>query len=178
MVKIKKNLIGFFGGSFDPPHVGHLKISIRSIKKLKLDKIYWIIAKKNPFKKKPFFKLNERIRKSKRLAKNNKKIEVKFLDKIVKSSRTINILKYLIKKNKNSKFYVIIGSDNLINFHKWKEHEKILNLSKLVVFSRYGYDNKSKNSPIFKKLKRKKIIYIKDCRVNISSSQIRKIYLR
>tara|TARA_B100000965_G_C19594812_1_gene759676 strand:+ start:2885 stop:3421 length:537 start_codon:yes stop_codon:yes gene_type:complete len=178
MVKLKKYSIGFFGGSFDPPHIGHLRISLRSIKKLKLDKLYWVISKKNPFKKKTFFKLKERVKKSKNLVKKNKKIEIKFLDKRVKSSRTINILEYLTKKNKNSKFFLIIGSDNLIHFHKWKGYEKILKLSKLVVFSRYGYDQRSKKSPIMKKLKDREIMFIKDSRVNISSSQIRKIYLR
>jgi len=49
------NTIGILGGSFDPPHLGHLKISKISLKKLNLKKIYWVITKKNPFKKKPFF---------------------------------------------------------------------------------------------------------------------------
>ena len=46
-----RSSIGILGGSFDPPHVGHLKISEISLKKLKLKKIYWIITKQNPFKR-------------------------------------------------------------------------------------------------------------------------------
>ena len=50
-----KDKYGILGGSFDPPHIGHLKISKICLKKLRLKKVYWIITKKNPFKKKPFF---------------------------------------------------------------------------------------------------------------------------
>ena len=55
MLKPNKKAIGIFGGSFDPPHKGHVKISKISLKKIKLKKIYWIVTKKNPFKKKLFF---------------------------------------------------------------------------------------------------------------------------
>ena len=55
MLKQLSNNVGIFGGSFDPPHTGHVLISKISIKKLKLKKVIWIVTKKNPFKKKPFF---------------------------------------------------------------------------------------------------------------------------
>ena len=171
-----KNLIGIFGGSFDPPHKGHWMISSVSIKKLKLNKLFWIITKKNPFKNKPFFSLPERLKKCHKIIKNNKKIELKYLDKTVKSSKTINILKYLIKKNKNTQFLLIVGSDNLINFHKWKNWKRIVKLSKLVVFPRTGFDKKAKKSVIVKHLNKKNIIFIKNSKVNISSSYIRKHY--
>ena len=54
MARIEKKFIGLLGGSFDPAHKGHLGISKIAIKKLKLKKIYWVITKKNPFKKKLF----------------------------------------------------------------------------------------------------------------------------
>ena len=54
MQRLTNKSLGIFGGSFDPPHKGHLKISLISIRKLKLKKIYWVITKKNPFKKKSF----------------------------------------------------------------------------------------------------------------------------
>ena len=57
MARIQKKYIGLLGGSFDPAHKGHLGISNIAIKKLKLKKIYWIVTKKNPFKKKPFYSL-------------------------------------------------------------------------------------------------------------------------
>ena len=125
-MNLSKKKIGIFGGSFDPPHKGHLVIAQNVIKKIKLHKLFWIVAKKNPFKKKTYFNQKKRMELSENLVKNEKKIIVKFLDNRIKSSRTINNIMYLIRKNKNSKFFLIIGSDNLINFHKWKSWKKII----------------------------------------------------
>ena len=147
------NAIGILGGSFDPPHVGHVEISKHSLKFLNLKKIYWVITKKNPFKKKAFFSLKERVQKSKKLIKKNSKIEIIYLDKKIRSSRTINILRYFRKKNK--RIYLIIGSDNLINFHKWTSWKNIPKLCGLVVFARKGFDKKAKKSTIIKYLKNK-----------------------
>jgi nicotinate-nucleotide adenylyltransferase len=172
-----KKKIGILGGTFDPPHKGHLKISLSSIKKIKLDKLYWIITKKNPFKNKSFFSLKERIIKCEKIIKKNKKIKIKYLDKTIKSSRTIDALKFINKEVKFDLFF-IIGSDNLINFHKWRSWKKITKLAKLIVFSRNGFEKKSKNSPLVKYLHKDRIIYIKDSKIDISSSKLRKIYLK
>ena len=170
------NAIGILGGSFDPPHVGHLKISKISLKKLNLKKIYWIVTKKNPFKKKTFFSLNERVRRCSNIVKKDKKIHVKYLDDKIKSSRTIKILKYFRSKNKNRKLYLIVGADNLIYFHKWASWKKILQICELVVFSRKGFDKKARKSAIIRYLKNKNIIFIKNKKIDISSTRLRKYY--
>ena len=54
MKKLKFKSIGIFGGSFDPPHHGHLKIALSFLKKIKSSHLYWLITEKNPFKKKIF----------------------------------------------------------------------------------------------------------------------------
>jgi len=166
------NKIGIFGGSFDPPHRGHLEISKIAIKKLTLTKLYWCVTKKNPFKTKTLFSLSDRIKQSKDITKKIKKIEIKSFDKKIKSTNTIDLIKYLKKTNKKNSFFLIIGSDNLINFHKWKEWKLLGELTKIVVFSRKNYDIKAKKSVIVKKLK--KIIFIKNKQINISSTIIRK----
>tara|TARA_B100001248_G_scaffold43286_1_gene27681 strand:- start:331 stop:867 length:537 start_codon:yes stop_codon:yes gene_type:complete len=172
-VKTLNKTIGVLGGSFDPAHKGHLEISKMAIKKLMLSKVFWIVTKKNPFKKKPYFSINQRLNQAKKITKNVKKIKVLFLDKTVKSSRSINIINYLIIKKKPKIIYLIIGSDNLIKFHKWKSWKKIAKLTKLIVFSRKGYDKKSYNSKAAKHLKNK-IIFIKNKPITISSSKLRK----
>ena len=66
MKKVKKNKIGILGGTFDPAHIGHIKISKEAKKKFQLNKIFWVITKKNPFKKKSFLSLKKRINHAKK----------------------------------------------------------------------------------------------------------------
>ena len=173
MVKTINKSIGLLGGSFDPAHKGHLVISKIAIKKIKLDKVFWLVSKQNPFKKMPFYSLGQRIKKAKKISRAERKIQVKSLDKIVGSSRSIDVINYIINKKKIQNFYFIIGSDNLINFHKWKSWKKIVKLTKLIVFSRRGYDKKGKKSIVAKYLKNK-IIFINNKYLSFSSSRLRK----
>ena len=172
MVKVLNKPIGLLGGSFDPAHKGHLAISKIAIKKIKLEKVYWIVSRKNPFKKKPHFSLSERMTRAKKLTSKINKIKVIYLDKTLKSSRIIQVINYFINKKKLKNIYFIIGSDNLIKFHKWKSWKKIVKLAKLVVFSRKGYDKKSKKSVVAKYLKNK-IIFINNKPIVISSTKLR-----
>ncbi len=174
MVSFQKKYIGLLGGSFDPPHKGHLGISKIAIKKLKLKKIYWVITKKNPFKNKTYYSLDERINYANKISKSQKKILTIYLENIVKSSRAIDVINYFIKKKNIKDIYFIIGSDNLIRFHKWKSWKKIVKLTKLVVFSRRGYDKKSRKSIVAKYLKNK-IIFIENKHIIISSTKLRKL---
>ena len=172
MASIHKKYIGLLGGSFDPAHKGHLGISKIAIKKLKLKKIYWVITKKNPFKNETFYSLEERIKYAKKISRTQKKIQTVYLDNIIKSSRVIDVVNYFIKKKNIKNIYFIIGSDNLIRFHKWKSWKKIVKLVKLIVFSRRGYDRKGMKSMVVKNFKNK-IIFIKNKHIAISSSQLK-----
>ena len=174
MVISRKKRIGIFGGSFDPPHLGHLEISKQAIKKLFLDQVYWCITKKNPFKNKALFSFPERIKKSKYATNKIKKIKIKFFEDKIKSVNTVDLIKHLKKKNKKGTFFLIVGSDNLIKFHKWKNWKLLLKLTEIVVFSRKDYDKKAKKSVMMKQVK--KITFIKNKPINISSTQIRKKY--
>ena len=172
MASIQKKNIGLLGGSFDPAHKGHLGVSNIAIKKLKLKKIYWVITKKNPFKNKTFYSLNQRIKYAKKISKVQKKIQVIYIENIVKSSRTIDVINYFMKKKNIKNICFIIGSDNLTRFHKWKSWKKIVKIVKLIVFSRKGYDRKSMKSPVVKNFKNK-IIFIKNKPITISSSELK-----
>ena len=73
MAKYQNNKIGILGGSFDPVHKGHLIISKIALRKINLKKIYWIVAKRNPFKKKPLYPLEKRLLLARKITKNIKK---------------------------------------------------------------------------------------------------------
>jgi len=175
LFKKNYNKIGILGGTFDPPHIGHLLISKIALKKLKLDSLMWIITKHNPLKQKPYLSTKTRIQLSKNITKSQKKIFVKYLDDKIKSKNTFDLLKYLRKKNKKIKLFLLIGADNLIKFHKWKKWKKIPELAKIIVFARSNYSIKALNSIASKKLKKKDWMYINSKKkMNISSSLIRK----
>ena len=173
-MKYKKNKIGILGGSFDPAHKGHLAISKEAKKKFKLKKIIWAITKKNPFKKKSEIDLFDRIKYCKKITKNYPFIRINFYEDKIKSNKTIDLVNYLTKDKKNE-IYFLMGADNLINFHKWHKWKGISQKSKVIVFDRHGYKKKSLNSMTFKRLNKKNLKFIEFNKVNISSSQLRKI---
>ncbi len=173
--KNKSIKIGILGGTFDPPHVGHVHISKIALKKLKLNYIIWLITKKNPLKEKPYLSTSVRIMLVKDLIKKQKKISVKYLDNLIKSNNTFDLLNYIKKKNNREKLFFLIGADNLINFHRWKKWSQIPNLAKIVVFARANYSSKAVNSIAAKKLSKNDLLYINSKKMNISSSLIRKL---
>ena len=174
----KKNYvkIGILGGTFDPPHKGHLYISKIVLKKLKLNKLIWVVTKKNPLKQKPYLSTKTRISLSKKITKKEKKIFVKYFDDKIKSINTFDLLNFIKKKNQNAKLFFLIGADNLAKFHKWNNWKKIPNLAKIAIFPRQNYSIKSLNSIASKELNRKDLIYMNSKKVNISSSLIRKFW--
>jgi len=143
---LKKDKIGILGGSFDPAHKGHLAISKEALKRLKLKKI----INRNNF------------------------IKVKFYENIIRSNKTINLIRYL-NRNKKNEVYFLMGADNLINFHKWHKWKTISQKCNIIVFDRHGYKKKSLNSTTYKRLNKKNLKFIEFNKVNISSSKLRKI---
>ena len=175
MKKIKKNKIGILGGTFDPAHIGHIKISKEAKKKFCLNKVFWVITKKNPFKKKSFLNLKKRINYAKKINVKNKFIKIYFFEDKIKSNKTIDLMKFLKNRYKKTEFFFIMGADNLINFHKWHKWKIISKKCTLIVFDRQGYKKKSLNSKTYKTLNKEKLKFINFNKVNISSSQLRKI---
>ena len=173
-MNFKKNKIGILGGSFDPAHKGHLAISKEAAKRFKLKKIIWAITKKNPFKKKSIFNISTRIKYCKKIIKKTSFIEVKFFENTIRSNKTINLINFFTR-NKRNEIYFLMGADNLINFHKWHKWREISKKCNIVVFDRYGFKKKSLNSKTYKSLNKEKLKFINFNKVNLSSSQLRKI---
>ena len=173
-MNFKKNKIGILGGSFDPAHKGHLAISKEAFKRFRLKEIIWAVTKKNPFKRKSNLDLLTRTKICKKIIGKNIFIKVKFYENIIRSNKTIDLINYLSRNKKNEIFF-LMGADNLINFHKWHKWKNIPKKCNIIVFDRHGYKKKSLNSATFKCLNKKNLRFIEFNKVNISSSQLRKI---
>ena len=188
-LKIQNNL-GILGGTFDPPHKGHLHISKLVIKKLYLKTLYWAITKQNPLKKTtPHNNENKRKTLCRQLTRGEKKIKLLNTSDIKNSNLTINILQKIKKKiNKKTNLFFIIGADNLVQLHQWKEYKKIFSLCTVVVMNRIGYKKPALTSPAAKKFRKTKIsldtllkmgpkqkewVYINNKGINVSSSRLR-----
>jgi nicotinate-nucleotide adenylyltransferase len=137
--------IGLLGGSFDPPHKGHLYISLEAKKILKLDEIWWLVTPQNPLKFNQPASYSDRVKNCKLIIKNQP-IKIKEIEKKIKSNFSHQTIKYLNKHYKNINFFWLMGADNLINFHKWQNAHRIFNEIPIVVFRRYGYNNKALRS--------------------------------
>ena len=170
----KKIKVGILGGSFDPAHKGHLAISKEARKRFNLKRIIWAITKKNPFKAESETLLSKRIKDCKKIIGSNSFIKVRFYENIIKSNKTIDLINY-IKKNKNIEIYFLMGADNLINFHKWHKKKLMSQKCNILVFDRHGYKKNSLKSKTFKELNKSILTFVEFEKVNISSSQLRKI---
>jgi nicotinate-nucleotide adenylyltransferase len=177
MVKLENNKkikIGILGGTFDPAHKGHLEISKQAKKLLNLKNVIWAITKQNPFKDISKSNLKNRIQFAKKLIAKNDFIKIRFYEEKISSNRTIDLINYL-KKDKKFELYFIMGADNLINFHKWHKWKSIVKKCNLLVFDRQGYKAKSLKSVTYNGVNKKRLSFIKFKKVNISSSQLRKV---
>ena len=166
--------IGILGGSFDPAHKGHLAISKEAKRRFKLEKIIWAVTKKNPLKAESKTPISKKIKDCKKIIGLNSFIKVKFYENIIKSNKTIDLINH-IKKDKNIEIFFLMGADNLINFHKWFRYELISQKCNIIVFDRHGYKKNSLKSKTFKRLNNKTLTFVEFKKVNISSSQLRKI---
>lgn len=188
-LRIQNNL-GILGGTFDPPHKGHLHISKLVIKKLDLKLLYWAITKQNPLKKTtPHNNENKRKTLCRQLTKSEKKIKLFNTSDVKNSNLTINILQKIKKQiTKKTNLFFIIGADNLVQLHQWKDYKKIFSLCTVVVMNRIGYKKPALTSPAAKKFRKTKIsldtllkigpkqkewVYINNKGINVSSSRLR-----
>ena len=149
--------IGLLGGSFDPPHKGHLFISLEAYKLLKLDEVWWIVTPQNPLKILKPATYKERINNCRNISRNYP-IQIKEIEKKIKSNYPYKTVNYILCHYNNIKFFWLMGADNLIGFHKWQNWQKIFNNMSIVIFKRHGYNTKALKSIASKKYKHSRIL--------------------
>lgn len=158
--------MAIFGGSFDPPHIGHQTIVKKALKKLDIDLLLVMPAYLNPLKVKSFLDAKTRFKLLKKLfsKKENVKVSSFEIDK-QRPVYSIETIKFVLKKYKPEKLYLIIGADNYKSFHLWDSFEEIEKLVTLVVVTRDGIKYKKEEN--VKKLK---------VDIKISSTQLRNTF--
>ncbi len=149
--------IGLLGGSFDPPHKGHLFISLEAKKILKLEEIWWLVTPQNPLKISQPATYKDRVKNCRNISRNYP-IKIKEIEKNIGSDYSYKTVNHILHHYKNIKFFWLMGADNLINFHKWQKWQKIFNDMSIVIFKRHGYNNKALKSIASKKYNNKRIL--------------------
>ncbi len=130
--------IGLFGGSFDPPHEGHVLVSRVALTRLGLDRLWWLVTPGNPLKvAKELPSLEARIAACRELA-IDPRIVVTGVEAQIRTRFTYDTLRYLRLRCPGVRFVWIMGADNLLHFHRWRHWREIARLVPIAVIDRPG----------------------------------------
>jgi nicotinate-nucleotide adenylyltransferase len=117
--------VGLLGGSFNPPHQAHRAVSLFAIKRLRLDRVWWLVTPGNPLKDdKALHNLDERAEAARRVA-NDPRIDVSCLESVIGTRYTVDTVRYLRRRASTLRFVWIMGADNLAQFHRWQNWRDI-----------------------------------------------------
>ena len=130
--------VGLFGGSFNPPHFGHLNLCDLAFKKLKLDQIWWMVTPGNPLKDmKGQPSLTDRLQLCHEMVRDPR-IQITAFEAQHRVRYTADTLKIVKKLRPRQKFVWLMGADNLANFHKWQNWREIAAMMPIAVIDRPG----------------------------------------
>lgn len=139
--------VGLFGGSFNPPHEGHLNLCDLAIKRLELDQIWWMVTPGNPLKENSALpSLAERIEQSRKLARHPK-IKVTAFEARFRIRYTLDTLRVVTRLRPRQKFVWLMGADNLSSFHKWQNWREIAEMMPIAVIDRPGSTLSHRSAP-------------------------------
>lgn len=132
--------IGLFFGSFNPIHVGHMALANYMVEFTDMEQVWFVISPHNPLKEKAsLLNQNQRLYMVNVAIEDDSRFKSSTIEfDLPQPSYTINTLVHLKEKYPQHTFSLIIGQDNLENFHKWKNYEEILKKYKLYVYPRPG----------------------------------------
>jgi len=150
IISVPKCKIGILGGSFNPPHIGHLHISLAVLKKFGLSKIIWLVTPCSPLKPISLYdNLEVRVKKCKEITKDYiNKVLVLDIEKNFRNFYSSNSIKEIIRWHPEVTFYWIIGCDNLLNIHKWEKWQSIFKKTKVIVCERSSISLKAQNTKV------------------------------
>ena len=148
---------GLLGGSFNPAHGAHRRVSLFAKDALALDEVWWLVSPGNPLKpKKGMAPLNARMSAARRMARRAP-IKVTAIERQLGSSYTINTLRTLVRRYPKRRFVWLMGSDNLAQFHRWRDWRGIARTMPIAIIARPGYDGDAVASPAMAWLRRYRV---------------------
>jgi nicotinate-nucleotide adenylyltransferase len=128
--------IGLLGGSFNPPHAAHRAISLFALKRLKLDRIWWLLTPGNPLKDNgALHDLSERTEAARKIA-DDPRIDISCLEAVIGVRYTVDTIIQLRRRVSGVQFVWIMGADNLAQFHRWKDWRRIASEVPIAVIDR------------------------------------------
>ena len=128
--------IGLLGGSFNPPHHAHRAISLFAIKRLKLDRVWWLVTPGNPLKDHDGLRdLDARAEAAQKKA-GDPRIDVSCLESVIRTRYTVDTISYLRRRASGLRFVWIMGADNLAQFHHWQNWRRIASEVPIAVIDR------------------------------------------
>lgn len=131
-------VVGLFGGSFNPPHQGHLLVAEIALRRLGLDQLWWLVTPGNPLKSRnELAPLAERLAACEALAEDPR-IKITAFEKTLGTSYTARTLEFIRARNPHVHFIWIMGADNLAGFHRWQRWQKIATTFPIAVIDRPG----------------------------------------
>ncbi len=150
--------IGLFGGSFDPPHEGHLLVARVVLRRLRLDRLWWIVTPGNPLKDHGrLAPLSERVALSRALVGGDRRIVVTAFEAAHRIRYTADTLELVTSRRPNARFVWIMGADSLRSFHRWQDWKRIAAMMPLAVVDRPGSTLSVLSSPAALRLEGQRI---------------------
>ena len=147
-------LTGLLGGSFNPAHDGHRRISLFARDKLGLDEVWWLVTPGNPLKpREGLAPLAARVARAQRVARRAP-IKVTAIEREFATRYTIETLRELVRRYPKRRFIWLMGADNLAQFHRWRDWRGIARTMPIAVIARPGYDAAALAGPAMAWLRR------------------------
>lgn len=144
--------VGLFGGSFDPPHEGHLAVSLVALRTLALDQVWWLVSPQNPLKPNaPSADVFRRIAAARALARIPQ-IKVTGIEATLGTTYTAETLRLLLPRLRGVNCVWMMGADSLAGFHRWRDWRDIAAMVPIAVFNRPGAALKALASPAARSL--------------------------
>lgn len=138
-------VIGLLGGSFDPPHAGHVHITKEALKRFALDQVWWLVSPGNPLKTKGPAPLRKRMTAARQIM-GHPRVKITDLETRIGTRYTAATLRRLIRLYPGVTFVWLMGGDNLASFHKWDQWRSIMRSVPLGVLARPGSRTEARNS--------------------------------